>query len=208
MEVEVDVNENDIVKIKVGDEAKVEVDAYLKKQFKGIVTSISNSASSSLTADQVTNFKVKVRILKESYQDLLEGKPAAYSPFRPGMTATVDIITKTKKNVLSVPISSVVVKSDTAAVKEIKVEDPKSEEKKVMPKSDKKFECVFVKVGDKAKIRIIKTGIQDDTNIEVLTGLKKGDVVITGPYTTVSKELNSGDKVILKTEKDKEESKK
>ncbi|MFV5694644.1 efflux RND transporter periplasmic adaptor subunit [Flavobacterium sp. LB3P122] len=208
MEVEVDVNENDIVKIKVGDEAKVEVDAYLKKQFKGIVTSISNSASSSLTADQVTNFKVKVRILKESYQDFLEGKPAAYSPFRPGMTATVDIITKTKKNVLSVPISSVVVKSDTAAVKEIKIEDPKSDEKKAAPKSDKKFECVFVKVGDKAKIRIIRTGIQDDTNIEVLTGLKKGDVVITGPYTTVSKELNSGDKVTLKTEKDKEESKK
>ncbi|MFV8373733.1 efflux RND transporter periplasmic adaptor subunit [Flavobacterium sp. LB1P62] len=208
MEVEVDVNENDIVKIKVGDEAKVEVDAYLKKQFKGIVTSISNSASSSLTADQVTNFKVKVRILKESYQDLLEGKPDTYSPFRPGMTATVDIITKTKKNVLSVPISSVVVKSDTTAVKEIKIEDPQSDEKKAAPKSDKKLECVFVKVGDKAKIRIIKTGIQDDTNIEVLTGLKKGDVVITGPYTTVSKELNSGDKVTLKTEKDKEESKK
>lgn len=208
MEVEVDVNENDIVKIKVGDEAKVEVDAYLKKQFKGIVTSISNSASSSLTADQVTNFKVKVRILKESYQDLLEGKPDTYSPFRPGMTATVDIITKTKKNVLSVPISSVVVKSDTTAVKEIKIEDPQSDEKKAAPKSDKKLECVFVKIGDKAKIRIIKTGIQDDTNIEVLTGLKKGDVVITGPYTTVSKELNSGDKVTLKTEKDKEESKK
>lgn len=202
MEVEVDVNENDIVKIKVGDEAKVEVDAYLKKQFKGIVTSISNSASSSLTADQVTNFKVKVRILKESYQDLLEGKPAAYSPFRPGMTATVDIITKTKNNVLSVPISSVVVKSDTTAVVNPKMEDAKAEAKDVAPKSDKKFECVFVKVGDKAKIRIIKTGIQDDTNIEVLTGLKKGDVVITGPYTTVSKDLNSGDKVTLKTTKD------
>lgn len=202
MEVEVDVNENDIVKIKVGDEAKVEVDAYLKKQFQGVVTSISNSASSALTADQVTNFKVKVRILKESYQDLLEGKPASYSPFRPGMTATVDIITKTKTNVLAVPISSVVVKSDTAAVKEIKVEDPQSDEKKTAPKSDKKLECVFVKVGNKAKIRIIKTGIQDDTNIEVLSGLKKGDVVITGPYTTVSKELNSGDKVTLKTDKD------
>jgi HlyD family secretion protein len=200
MEVEVDVNENDIVKIKVGDQAKVEVDAYLKKQFKGIVTSISNSASSTLTADQVTNFKVKVRILKESYMDLLEGKPDTYSPFRPGMTATVDIITKTKTNVLSVPISSVVVKSDTAAVKEIKVADPA--EQKSVPKSDKKFECVFVKVGDKAKIRIIKTGIQDDANIEVLTGLKKGDVVITGPYSTVSKELNSGDKVKIKTDKE------
>ena len=204
MEVEVDVNENDIVKIKVGDEAKVEVDAYLKKQFKGIVTSISNSASSSLTADQVTNFKVKVRILKESYQDLLEGRPATYSPFRPGMTATVDIITKTKNKVLSVPISSVVVKSDTTAVIVGKMPDSKAEVKETAPKSDKKFECVFVKVGDKAKIRIIKTGIQDDTNIEVLTGLKKGDVVITGPYTTVSKDLNSGDKVTLKTDKEKE----
>ena len=207
MEVEVDVNENDIVKIKVGDEANVEVDAYLKKQFKGIVTSISNSASSALTADQVTNFKVKIRILKESYQDLLEGKPEAYSPFRPGMTATVDIITQTKSNVLSVPISSVVIKSDTAAVKEIKVVDLNEEQKGAAPKSDKKFECVFVKVGDKAKIRIIKTGIQDDTNIEVLTGLKKGDVVITGPYATVTKDLNSGDKVALKTDKEKGENK-
>ena len=202
MEVEVDVNENDIVKIKVGNEAKVEVDAYLKKQFKGVVTSISNSASSTLTADQVTNFKVKVRILKESYQDLLEGKPATYSPFRPGMTETVDIITKTRANVLAVPISSVVVKSDTTAVKGFKVED--EAEKKAAPKSDKKLECVFVKVGDKAKIRIIKTGIQDDTNIEVLAGLKKGDVVITGPFSTVSKDLNSGDKVTTDKVKEKE----
>lgn len=197
MEVEVDVNENDIVKVKIGDEANVEVDAYLKKKFKGTVTSISNSASTTLTSDQVTNFKVKVRILKESYQDLLEGKPDTYSPFRPGMTATVDIITKTKSNVLAVPISAVVVKADTTAVKDLKVEEP-TDDKKVAPKSDKKFECVFVKVGDKAKIRIIKTGIQDDTNIEVMSGLKSGDVVITGPYTTVSKDLNSGDKVTLK----------
>ena len=202
MEVEVDVNENDIVKIKVGDEANVEVDAYLKKQFKGVVTSISNSASTALTADQVTNFKVKIRILKESYQDLLEGKPATYSPFRPGMTATVDIITKTKTNVLAVPISSVVVKSDTTGVKGFKVEE-KDDEKKAAPKSDKKLECVFVKVGDKAKIRIIKTGIQDDTNIEVITGLKKGDVVITGPYSTVSKDLNSGDRVTTEKVKEK-----
>jgi HlyD family secretion protein len=200
MEVEVDVNENDIVKIKVGDLAKVEVDAYLKKQFKGVVTSISNSASTALTADQVTNFKVKIRILKESYKDLLEGKPVTYSPFRPGMTATVDIITKTKANVLAVPISSVVIKSDTAAVKEIKFDDPKATEKPKVLKSDKKLECVFVKVGNKAKIRIIKTGIQDDSNIEVITGLKKGDVVITGPYSTVSKDLNSGD--IVTTDKE------
>ena len=204
MEVEVDVNENDIVKINVGDSANVEVDAYLKKQFKGIVTSISNSASAALTADQVTNFKVKVRILKESYQDLTTGKPESYSPFRPGMTATVDIITKRRQNVIGVPISAVVVKSDTAAVSTFKVDDPNSEENKVKPKSDKKFECVFVKVGDKSKIRIIKTGIQDDTNIEVTEGLKQGDVVIIGPYTTVTKDLNSGDKVVVSTEKNKD----
>jgi HlyD family secretion protein len=203
MEVEVDVNENDIVKINVGDSANVEVDAYLKKQFKGLVTSISNSASTALTADQVTNFKVKVRILKESYEDLTAGKSASYSPFRPGMTATVDIITKRKENVLAVPISSVVVKSDTTPNKKVMI-DPAAEENKVKPKSDKKLECVFVKVGDKSKIKVIKTGIQDDTNIEVTHGLKKGDVVIVGPYTTVTKDLNSGDKVTVASEKNKD----
>ena len=197
MEVEIDVNENDIVKISIGDSAKIQVDAYLKKEFKGIVTSISNSASTAMTADQVTNFKVKVRILKESYEDLLEGKPETYSPFRPGMTATVDVITKRKEKVIGVPISSVVVKTDTAAAQKFEVKG-KSEDKKVIAKNDKKFECVFVKDGNKAKIRIVKTGIQDDTNIEVISGLKKGDVVIVGPYTTVTKDLNSGDKVSLK----------
>ena len=207
MEVEVDVNENDIVKINVGDSAKVEVDAYLKKEFKGIVTSISNSASTALTADQVTNFKVKIRILKESYMDLLEGKPVTYSPFRPGMTATVDIITTRKENVIGVPISSVVIKSDTTAVSKIVADDSKDGESQITPKSDKKLECVFVKVGGKAKIRIIKTGIQDDTNIEVISGLKKGDVVIIGPYTTVTKELNSGDKIVVSTGIEKPEKK-
>ncbi|MGL2965728.1 efflux RND transporter periplasmic adaptor subunit [Flavobacterium sp. XGLA_31] len=205
MEVEVDVNENDIVKINIGDSTKIQVDAYLKKEFKGIVTSISNSASTATTADQVTNFKVKVRILKESYQDLLKGKPETYSPFRPGMTATVDIITKRKEKVIGVPISSVVVKSDTATTKKPEMKEG-GEDKKITTKSDKKFECVFVKVGDKAKIRVIKTGIQDDTNIEVISGLKKGDVVITGPYTTVTKDLNSGDKVTTKDTPDKEKS--
>lgn len=195
MEVEVDVNENDIVKISVGDSANVEVDAYLKKKFKGLVTSISNSASTTTTADQVTNFKVKVRILKESYLDLTQGKPANYSPFRPGMTATVDIITKRRENVLSVPIASVVVKTDTTAKKTFKVEDKNSEESLKKAKTEKKFECVFVKSGSKAQLRVIKTGIQDDTNIEVTSGLKKGDVVITGPYNTVTKELTSGDKI-------------
>lgn len=211
MEVEVDVNENDIVKVSIGDSANIEVDAYLKREFKGIVTSISNSASSTLTADQVTNFKVKVRIVKESYQDLLEGKPANFSPFRPGMTATVDIITKRKENIVAVPISAVVIKDDTTSVKKdivAELEKKEQEQKGTAPKSDKKYECVFVKVGDKAKLRVVKTGIQDDTNIEIISGLKPGEEIIIGPYTTVSKDLVSNDKIRVETEKDKKESKK
>ncbi len=207
MEVEVDVNENDIVKINVGDSANVQVDAYLKKEFKGIVTSISNSASAAISADQVTNFKVKVRILKESYMDLLEGKPITYSPFRPGMTATVDVITTRKEKVIGVPISAIVMKADTTAANKYKVKDEKPDDKKVAAKTDKKFECVFVKEGNKAKIRIVKTGIQDNTNIEVISGIKKGDVIIIGPYTTVSKDLNPGDKVVIADTKDKEQKK-
>jgi len=204
MEVEVDVNENDIVKVNIGDSANIEVDAYLKREFKGIVTSISNSASTALTADQVTNFKVKVRILKESYADLTEGKSENFSPFRPGMTATVDIITKRKENVLAVPISSVVVKTDTTGGKKYEVAD----ETKGTAKLDKKMECVFVKDGDVAKIRVIKTGIQDDTFIEVLEGLKKDEVIIVGSYTMVTKELTSGDRVFVKTEEQKPKPKK
>jgi HlyD family secretion protein len=96
MEVEVDVNETDIVKVNVGDSTIVEVDAYLKREFKGVVTEIANTAENTLSVDQVTNFKVKVRILPESYKDLSADKPENSSPFRPGMTATVDIITNKK----------------------------------------------------------------------------------------------------------------
>ncbi len=197
MEVEVDVNENDIVKIQIGDEATIEVDAYLKRQFKGVVTSISNSASNELTADQVTNFKVKVRIIKESYDDMTKGKPSNYSPFRPGMTATVDIVTEKKDNVLAVPISAVVVKSDTTSVKKDVLKELEEKELETGVVKEK-FECVFVKKGDKAVLRPITTGIQDDTNIEIVKGLKKGEEVITGPYTLVSKELNPNDKVKIK----------
>ncbi len=191
MEVEVDVNENDIVKVSVGDSTKVEVDAYLKREFKGVVTEISNSAVQGLTADQVTNFKVKVRILESSYKDLLEGKKENYSPFRPGMTATVDIITKRKSDVIGVPISAIVIKNDTTSAKTFKKKDEANVNK------DEKFETVFVKDGDKAKLRVVKTGIQDDRNIEIVTGLEPGEVVITGPYNTVTKSLKSGDEVTL-----------
>ncbi|NGX83354.1 efflux RND transporter periplasmic adaptor subunit [Aequorivita sp. KMM 9714] len=187
MEVEVDVNENDIVKVSVGDSTMVEVDAYLKREFKGVVTAIANSAENALTADQVTNFKVKVSILPESYKDLTEGKPESYSPFRPGMTATVDIITNKKRNVIGVPISSIVVKTDTSDTRKPKTNEVKS--------NTEKFEAVYVKEGDEAKLRVVKTGIQDESNIEILSGLKEGETVITGPYTTVTKLLKQGDKV-------------
>lgn len=194
MEVEVDVNENDIVKIEIGDEAEIEVDAYMNRKFKGVVTGISNSANTAATADQVTNFKVKVRILKESYTDMTKGKPSNYSPFRPGMTATVDIITERKANIIAVPISAVVVKTDTTSGKTPKTEAPKPQNKDAAT-PEKKYECVFVMVNGKAELRVVTTGIQDNTNIEVLKGIKKGDEVITGPYTVVSKELQPGDKV-------------
>lgn len=194
MEVEVDVNENDIVKVQIGDSTIVEVDAYLKKEFKGVVTEIANSAAGTLTADQVTNFRVKVRILEESYKDLIEGKPEHYSPFRPGMTATVDIITNKREKTVAVPISAIVVKTDTSSTK-------KSYEKtinKVEGETEEKFECVFVTNNGEAKLRVVKTGIQDNSNIEIISGLKEDDEIITGPYNVVSKTLNSGDKIEVK----------
>lgn len=199
MEVEVDVNENDIVKIEVGDSTIVEVDAYLKKEFKGIVTEIANSAEATLTADQVTNFKVKVRILEESYKDLIEGKSASYSPFRPGMTATVDVITKKSENSIAAPISAIVVKADTSATRNTKL-------KKDSKGDDEKFECVFVKNGDKAKLKVVTTGIQDDSKIEILSGLDEGDEIITGPYTLVTKKLKTGDLVQVNKDKENDDS--
>jgi len=188
MEVEVDVNENDIVKVSLGDSTIVEVDAYLKREFKGVVTEIANSAQSALSADQVTNFKVKVRILPESYLDLTKGKPESFSPFRPGMTATVDIITNKKEKVIGVPISAIVIKTDTTGTKKTFIKEDTNA-------NLEKFECVFVKKGDEAKLRVVKTGIQDDSNIQITSGLSEGEEVITGPYNTVTKTLKAGDKI-------------
>ena len=204
MEVEVDVNENDIVKVQIGDSTIVEVDAYLKKEFKGIVTEIANSAAGTLTADQVTNFKVKVRILEESYKDLLEGKPEYYSPFRPGMTATVDVITNKRDKAVAVQISAIVIKTDTSSTN-MPMVNKMPDTKTDVVDSEEKFECVFVKNGDEAKLRVVKTGIQDDTNIEIISGLKEGDEIITGPYSVVSKTLKSGDKIQVKSNEKKPE---
>jgi HlyD family secretion protein len=189
MEVEVDVNENDIVKVSIGDSTLVEVDAYLKREFKGIVTEIANSAEQALSVDQVTNFKVKVRILADSYSDLTDGKPEYFSPFRPGMTATVDVITEKKESIIGVPISAIVVKGPSDTISK------KSEANAIKSTSEEKFEAVFVEENGKAVLKVVKTGIQDVSNIEIQSGLDKGEVIITGPYNTVTKKLESGDKV-------------
>ena len=190
MEVEVDVNENDIVKISVGDSVNVEVDAYLKRVFKGRVTNIANTANTTTSVDQVTNFKVKIHIEETSYKDLLEGKPAGYSPFRPGMTATVDILTKTKKDIVAVPISAIIVKKKS----EIDPKTPKED-------ADKKQEAVFVFKNGKAELRAVNTGIQDNVHIEILSGVAKDETIITGPYNVVSKSLKNGDTVQLTNNK-------
>jgi len=184
MEVEVDVNENDIVKISVGDSVNVEVDAYLKRVFKGTVTNIANTANTTTSADQVTNFKVKIHIEEASYKDLSESKPIGYSPFRPGMTATVDIITQTKKDAVAVPISAIIVKKKS----EIDPKTPKEE-------ADKKQEAVFVLKDGKAELRAVTTGIQDNVNIEILSGVAKDEEIITGPYNVISKTLKNNEKV-------------
>ena len=194
MEVEVDVNENDIVKVQIGDSTIVEVDAYLKKQFKGVVTEIANSSVNALTADQVTNFKVKVRILEGSYADLLVGKPDSYSPFRPGMTATVDIITNVRENSIAVPISAIVTKTESQMTRKTGEKELSGIED-VIVEGDEKFECVFVYDNGIAKLVKIETGIQDNTNIEIISGLAEGVDIITGPYNAVSKTLRPGDKI-------------
>jgi len=124
---------------------------------------------------------------------LVEGKPAYYSPFRPGMTATVDIITDQRNNAINVPISAIAIKTDTTSTKR------KSKDLENLIEKPEKFECVFIKNGDTAELRVVKTGIQDDSNIEITSGLEEGDEVIVGPYNVVTKTLKNGDKVQIKT---------
>jgi len=178
IEVRVDVSEGEITKVKLGDTSSIEVDAYLDRKFDGIVTQVANTskgASSAITsADQSTNFVVKIRILKSSYEDLLVDNP---KPFLPGMSATVDIKTKKKIGVLSVPIQAVTTKDS------------------VYNGSNHTKEILFIKDSSKAIIKEIKTGIQDDNYIEITEGLKGNEDIITGPYNTISKELKNGDKV-------------
>jgi len=197
MEVIVDVNENDIVKISLNDSVDIEVDSYLKRKFKGIVTEIANSATSSgLSVDQVTNFKVKIRILPESYQDLVDA--GIKYPFRPGMSATVDIHTKTVYNVIAVPLPAVTTRADTTVAnytkepKAKKTDDGESEGEVVEDDNATLLEVVFVYKDGKLEQRAVKTGVQDSYYIEILEGLKEGEEVVTAPYSLISRILRDG----------------
>ncbi len=190
MEAQVEVSENDILKVSLGDMVEIEVDAYIDKKFKGQVTEIANSATNvagttsataSLNTDQVTNFIVKIRLDPESYGSQIT-EDVSY-PFRPGMSASVDIITDVKEETLAVPIQSVTVR----------LENEETDEEKYK-------EVVFVYEADTARMIEVKTGIQDDEYIEILDGLEEGLSVVSGPYKALSKTLENGTHLRLKEE--------
>jgi HlyD family secretion protein len=205
IEVRVDVGENDITKVKLGDTALVEVDAYNNRKFKGIVYKIANpitSAAASLSSStEVANYKVHIRLLPDSYSDLL--KENAIFPFRPGMTASADIQTKSKVNVISVPLNAVTTRDKEGQGKDTKVTAKSNEKEAQATEKDAELsEVVFVLQKDnKVKMVKVKTDIQDLNYIQV-SGLKVGEEVITGPYSTVSKTLKNGTLVKVVT-KDK-----
>ncbi len=193
MEIQVDVSENDVLRISVGDTAEIEVDAYMNRKFKGVVFQIANSAGSgsilSAVSEQATNFKVKIYLLPESYNDLIVEGSNKY-PFYPGMSATVEIKTDVAKSILTIPIQAVTTSEDTTKTT-----------------SDKKInEIVYLLEGDKAKEVIIVTGLQDDNYIEVKSGLEDGQKIVSGPYNTITNILKNGD--VVKEEEKKDDEKK
>jgi HlyD family secretion protein len=205
MEVSVDVNENDIVRIEMNDTANVEVDAYGERKFKGIVTEIANSSNTvgvtMNTSDQVTNFSVKIRILRESYTDLVDTARPHLSPFRPGMSATVDILTKTESNVLTVPIMAVTTRVIAGKEKkeEKNISDSEGEAQAIDNANEEGEveEVVFVYSEGKVRKVRVKTGIQDNDFIRILSGLKGGEEVISAPYSAISKILKDSMDVVL-----------
>jgi HlyD family secretion protein len=204
LEVRVDVGENDIVKIIIGDSADVEVDAYNNRKFKGVVTKIASSTKTSVTSltssNDVTNYEVRIRLNKESYQDLADKT----FPFRPGMNASADIKTRRKDNVLAVPIGAVnarVKGSDKSMADRKKEEEKNKEQDDVIDDSrasseDELEEVVFIVQKDgTVKKRVVTSGIQDINYIEIISGINAGDEVVTDPYSAISKTLKDGMKV-------------
>ncbi len=186
MEVLVDVNENDIIRLKQKDTAIIEVDAYPDRKFKGIVTHVANSAkkSGTTTSEQVTNFEVKIFILEESYKDLLEKSPI---PFRPGMSASVSIQTETKKDVLTIPLQSITTRAGLL---------DKTPESIGVPQQV----FIYNPGTKKVEVRLIKTGIQDMTSIEVTEGLTDSVQIVIAPYSAINKDLFNNSLVTLRTD--------
>jgi HlyD family secretion protein len=181
MEVDVEVNESDIVRVSLQDAAEIEVDAYLEETFSGAVTEIGNTALNAglngFAMDQVTNFSVKVRLQPESYSAMLENEESVnISPFRPGMSAKVDILTRRAEDVISIPIQSVSTR-----------EKENDEEETELG--------VFILVEGIAEWKVVETGIQDNRYIEIKSGLNESDEVVIGPYQAVSRTLSTGDAV-------------
>jgi HlyD family secretion protein len=203
MEVQVDVNENDIIRVNIGDTAIIDVDAYAyqNKKFKGVVTAIANTANNKPTPDAVTEFQVKIRILNSSYQDLIKtGKRAA--PFRPGMTASVEIITNRRDNVLSVPLAAVTTREE-GSPKVTGGEDIADDNPKTLPKTSVEIkEVVFLANEGKAKKVEVQTGISDYEYIEITQGLEPGQKVVAGPYVVVTKRLSDGEEIRVAEKKE------
>ena len=203
LEVRVDVGENDIVKINIGDSADVEVDAYNNRKFKGVVTKIASSTKSSTglaVSNDVTNYEVRIRLLRSSYEDLA-GKTF---PFRPGMNASADIKTRRVDNVLAVPITAVNARvkgsdknmEDTKKEKNVGKDETDALNSNTGTADDELEEVVFVLQADgTVKKVVVKSGIQDINYIEILSGLNPGEEVVIGPYNAISKTLKSGTKV-------------
>jgi len=191
MEVSASVNENEVVRLSLGDTALVDVDAYPNKKFKGIVTEIGNSANvSGVSTDQVSNFDVTIQILSSSYADMIPKGATDYSPFRPGMSASVEIQTEKVKQVLSVPVQSVTTRDESDLML---VDDKEKKDKKDNQATVTEF--VFVIENGVAKRRTVKTGVQDNEFIQILEGLKKDEVVIVAPYSAIAKKLQGEEKV-------------
>jgi HlyD family secretion protein len=190
MEVQIDVNENDIVRVSKNDTALIEVDAYLGKKFKGLVTEIANSASTEGTStDQVTNFEVKIKLLPKYYKELVSKNNPF--PFRPGMSASVEVQTKTVNNVLSIPIQSVTTRTDSLlndSLRELNNDEIK--------------EIVFIYKDNKVFIKNVETGVQNNNYIEIISGVKINDEVVIAPYSAITKKLKD-DMKVEKVSKDK-----
>ncbi|OJV30527.1 MAG: hypothetical protein BGO32_09075 [Bacteroidetes bacterium 37-13] len=201
MLIQVDVNENDVLRVHVGDTADVEVDAYLGKKFKAAVTQVAYSSSAtSLLASQATNFTVKLKLLKDSYKELIDMERGIRYPFRPGMSATVDIKTASKQGVLAVPIQSVTIREDEAA-KAKRLSDAETKGDDALQQKKKVSEIVFVTDGKTVRAVEVKTGIQDAGYIEISEGLKENWGVVKAPFKAISKDLKDGDLVNIVPEK-------